>query len=96
MKNIGALPVWLDFYSELHELVFVCEDPRFNKDIDKKTGYRTKNILSMPILDNEGAVVGVAQIVNKMSSDYTSFTAADEEVNANSTVPNFLRNFHIM
>lgn len=56
------------------------QDPRFNKDIDKKTGYRTKNILSMPILDNEGEVVGVAQIVNKMSNDQTSFSSADEEV----------------
>jgi len=39
----------------------------------------------MPILDNEGEVVGVAQIVNKMSSDQTSFSASDEEVTANST-----------
>jgi len=62
------------------------QDPRFNKDIDKKTGYRTKNILSMPILDNEGEVVGVAQIVNKMSSDQTEFSTADEEVSASSTI----------
>jgi len=34
----------------------------------------------MPILDNEGEVVGVAQIVNKMSSDQTEFSTADEEV----------------
>ncbi|EJW72341.1 hypothetical protein WUBG_16752, partial [Wuchereria bancrofti] len=25
------------------------EDPRFNKDIDQKTGYRTRNILCMPV-----------------------------------------------
>ena len=57
-----------------------AQDPRFNKAIDKKTGYYTKNILCMPILDNEGEVVGVAQIVNKMSSDQKGFSAADEEV----------------
>jgi len=34
----------------------------------------------MPILDNEGEVVGVAQIVNKVSRDQTSFSTADEEV----------------
>jgi len=34
----------------------------------------------MPILDNEGEVVGVAQIVNKMSAEQKSFSAADEEV----------------
>ena len=57
------------------------QDARFNKDIDKKTGYRTNNILCMPILDNDAEVVGVAQIVNKMShGGQTAFSAADEEV----------------
>lgn len=60
------------------------QDPRFNKDIDKKTGYHTKNILCMPILDNDGEVVGVAQIVNKMSQDQKSFSSADEEVASDS------------
>jgi len=34
----------------------------------------------MPIFDNEGEVVGVAQIVNKMTSGQSSFSSADEEV----------------
>lgn len=41
------------------------DDPRFNSEIDQKTGYRTKNILSMPICNYEGDVIGVAQIINK-------------------------------
>lgn len=41
------------------------EDPRFNCEIDQKTGYKTKNILSMPICNYEGDVIGVAQIINK-------------------------------
>lgn len=41
------------------------EDPRFNSEIDQKTGYRTRNILSMPICNYEGDVIGVAQIINK-------------------------------
>lgn len=41
------------------------EDPRFNSEIDQKTGYKTKNILSMPICNYEGDVIGVAQIINK-------------------------------
>lgn len=43
------------------------EDPRFNSEIDQKTGYKTKNILSMPICNYEGDVIGVAQIINKKS-----------------------------
>jgi GAF domain-containing protein len=56
----------------------VLQDPRFNKEVDKKTGYRTKNLLCMPILNYDGHLVGVAQIMNKASGE--AFTKADEEV----------------
>ena len=56
------------------------QDSRFNKDVDRQTGYKTKNILSMPILDFEGEVIGVAQIVNKLSDDGSGFTPEDELV----------------
>lgn len=41
------------------------KDPRFNRDFDEKTGYKTNIILSMPICNYEGEVIGVAQIINK-------------------------------
>jgi len=40
-------------------------DERFNPDVDKRTGYRTRNILSVPLRDYEGGLVGVLQIINK-------------------------------
>ncbi|XP_064603088.1 cGMP-specific 3',5'-cyclic phosphodiesterase-like isoform X2 [Liolophura sinensis] len=55
------------------------DDPRFNKDVDKKTGYRTHSILSMPICNYEGEVIGVAQIINKVTGDH-EFTTNDEQV----------------
>eukprot|EP00002_Diphylleia_rotans_P032588 TRINITY_DN6856_c0_g1_i3.p1 TRINITY_DN6856_c0_g1~~TRINITY_DN6856_c0_g1_i3.p1 ORF type:complete len:1755 (+),score=395.36 TRINITY_DN6856_c0_g1_i3:84-5348(+) len=39
-------------------------DKRFNPEIDKKTGYRTKALLCMPIKYN-GRVIGVCQMLNK-------------------------------
>jgi GAF domain len=63
-----------------HECKLSFQDARFNKEVDKQTGYMTKNILSMPILDFEGEVIGVAQIVNKLSDDGQGFTADDEQV----------------
>ncbi len=42
-------------------------DNRFNQEVDKKTGYRTKNILSVPLHDHEGGLVGVLQVLNKRS-----------------------------
>ena len=50
-------------------------DPRFNRTVDQKTGYRTKTILCMPIFIR-GDVIGVVQMVNKR---HGTFTNEDEE-----------------
>jgi len=34
------------------QVCFPQQDSRFNQEIDKKTGYRTRSILCMPILDH--------------------------------------------
>ncbi|KAH9600695.1 GAF domain [Trypanosoma melophagium] len=43
----------------------VYADERFNRDVDKATGYRTKTILCMPVM-YEGTIVAVAQLINKL------------------------------
>ncbi|XP_063239936.1 cGMP-specific 3',5'-cyclic phosphodiesterase [Bacillus rossius redtenbacheri] len=55
------------------------QDPRFNCAIDLRTGYRTNLILSMPICNHEGEVIGVAQIINKTNGS-NEFTPRDVEV----------------
>lgn len=47
------------------------EDPRFNRDIDKRSGYRTKTMLCMPMKNRNGRMVGVFQIINKMDGEFT-------------------------
>ncbi|XP_045506453.1 cGMP-specific 3',5'-cyclic phosphodiesterase-like [Colias croceus] len=54
-------------------------DPRFNSEIDVKTGYKTELILCMPICNYEGDVVGVAQIINKTDGS-KEFSPRDVEV----------------
>jgi len=49
-------------------------DPRFNPEIDRKSGYKTHNVLCMPMRDKEGKIVGVFQFLNKHKG---SFTAED-------------------
>ncbi len=44
-------------------------DPRFNQEVDKKTGYRTRNILCAPIRAKD-RVIGVAQVLNKNKGDF--------------------------
>ncbi|MGN0675513.1 MAG: diguanylate cyclase [Oscillospiraceae bacterium] len=41
-------------------------DPDFNSDVDKKTGYVTKSILVMPISDCKGEFIGAYQAINKL------------------------------
>ena len=52
-------------------------DPRFNPDIDKETGYRTKTILCMPIKNNNQEIIGAFQVLNKLSG---VFTKGDEDL----------------
>ncbi|XP_059050513.1 cGMP-specific 3',5'-cyclic phosphodiesterase-like [Achroia grisella] len=54
-------------------------DPRFNSEIDARTGYKTELILCMPICNYEGDVVGVAQIINK-TDGALEFSPRDVEV----------------
>jgi signal transduction histidine kinase len=53
------------------------EDPRFNQEVDKKTGYRTRSILCIPVRNKPGTIIGVLQVLNKKSG---AFSAADEEM----------------
>ena len=46
-------------------------DPRFNPEIDKRTGYRTKTILCSPMRNKEGKIIGVLQLLNKRAGTFT-------------------------
>ncbi len=46
-------------------------DARFNRSVDERTGYVTKNILCVPIKTAKGLVVGVAQLLNKKKGKFT-------------------------
>jgi adenylate cyclase len=46
-------------------------DVRFNTEIDKKTGYKTKSILCMPIMNKGGESLGVIQVLNKFGGVFT-------------------------
>jgi signal transduction histidine kinase len=52
-------------------------DPRFNPEVDKRTGYLTRNILCAPMRNPRGQVIGVFQVLNKRGGD---FTTLDEQL----------------
>ncbi len=51
-------------------------DPRFDPEVDKASGYRTRNLLCAPLVDGTGERVGAFELINRHEG---SFTAADEE-----------------
>jgi len=46
-------------------------DSRFNPDIDKKTGYHTRNMLTTPMRNKMGEIIGVFQALNKFGGPFT-------------------------
>jgi GAF domain-containing protein len=53
------------------------EVPFFDREIDKRTGYRTRSVLCMAIKDSQKRVFAVAQLLNKL--DGGAFSEQDEE-----------------
>ncbi len=51
------------------------EHPLFNRDIDSQTGFFTRNILTVPMRNVEDKIIGVFQLLNKISD---SFNQNDE------------------
>lgn len=62
---------------ETLNIVDAYADPRFNPDVDVKTGYRTKTILCMPIMNNNREIIGAFQVLNKIDG---VFTKNDEDL----------------
>jgi len=52
-------------------------DDRFDPSHDKATGFRTRNMLCVPIKSPKGAVVGVLQLINKAAGPFDEY---DEKV----------------
>ena len=44
-------------------------DPDFNKDVDLRSGYRTKSVLVLPVANINGEFIGALQLINKHSTD---------------------------
>ena len=53
-------------------------DPKFERDWDLLTGYRTKSMLVAPLKNHLGRTIGVIQVLNKKSGQ--EFTGDDESI----------------
>ncbi|UCH22933.1 MAG: GAF domain-containing protein [Deltaproteobacteria bacterium] len=41
------------------------KDARFNPNVDQLTGFKTKSVICVPVVNREGKIIGVTQAINK-------------------------------
>lgn len=68
---------WVAETREIVNIPDAYADQRFQPAVDLKSGYRTRSILSVPMLGALGGLVGVLQVLNKSDGP---FTQPDEEL----------------
>src|SRR5262245_49545827 len=68
---------WVAQTREIVNIPDAYADQRFQPAVDLRSGYRTRSILSVPMLGALGGLVGVLQSINKSDGP---FTTADEEL----------------
>ncbi|HKJ23843.1 MAG TPA: GAF domain-containing protein, partial [Myxococcota bacterium] len=66
---------WVVRHGKLLNVADAYADERFNPDVDRKTGYRTRNVLCGPVRSLSGEMIGVVQVINKVRGE---FSAEDE------------------
>ena len=47
-------------------------DPRFSRDFDQVSGFRTRSILTAPMINPQQKIIGVVQLLNKVGGAFTS------------------------
>jgi signal transduction histidine kinase len=68
---------WVAQTREIVNIPDAYADQRFQPAVDLKSGYRTRSVLSVPMLGALGGLVGVLQVLNKSDGP---FTTPDEEL----------------
>ena len=66
---------WVCTNREVLNIPDAYADSRFNPDVDRATGFRTRSILCMPVMNKQGQVTGVTQVLNKAGG---AFKVEDE------------------
>ena len=57
---------------ETVNLLDAYQDSRFEPDVDRRLGYRTRTLLCLPILNKGNDVVGVLQLLNKSTGPFNT------------------------
>lgn len=61
---------WVAEHRKPAIVVDAYADRRFNPAVDKKTGFRTRSVAAAPLLDPEGRLLGVVQVLNRKGGPF--------------------------
>ncbi|MCK4577151.1 MAG: GAF domain-containing protein, partial [Candidatus Marinimicrobia bacterium] len=70
MMNNQGVAGWVFTNDEGAIVNDAYKDRRFYKNVDIKTGFRTKSILCAPFYSASGEKIGVSQLLNKLSGEF--------------------------
>jgi adenylate cyclase len=70
LDNLGI--VGAVYQSGIAEIVHdAYSDPRFNREVDRETGFTTDSVLCVPVKNAKGETIGAAEMLNKIDGDFT-------------------------
>ncbi|MCB9591724.1 MAG: GAF domain-containing sensor histidine kinase [Sandaracinaceae bacterium] len=72
-----GLAGWVAKSGEMLNIKDAYQDVRFDAEWDRRTGYRTRSTLCVPMKNRHGRTLGVVQVLNKRT---TFFTPEDEQL----------------
>lgn len=72
LKMGDGIAGWVAQSGETVNIPDAYADPRFNKEVDQRSGFRTRSILCMPMPDHQGGTLGVVQVLNKRARPFDS------------------------
>ncbi len=65
LERGAGIAGWVAESGETVNIPDAYSDERFHKEIDQRSGFRTRSILCMPMPDHLGRTIGVVQVLNK-------------------------------
>ncbi|MGD8718797.1 MAG: HD domain-containing phosphohydrolase [Candidatus Zixiibacteriota bacterium] len=70
MAEDAGVAGWVAMTGEATVVEDVTQDPRWNKDVDRRTGYTTRNMLCVAMINPGGERIGVFQCINKTDGGF--------------------------
>ena len=89
---------WVATHGEIVNAADASEDERFDRTLDQHTGWHTHSVLCAPVHENDKAIIGVLEVVNKRigifdERDETLIRVFADQVAATVECTNLYRDF---